>query len=97
MLLVGMVVLLISFLYPTETEHHQWTNLCRSFRNWGTAKRNQEEQLWGYLECAEGARLFHPASAKWAVSVVGGVTRAGLVNDIAKIFVRLSGDNLFIV
>lgn len=29
--------------------------------------------------------------------VVGGITNAGLVDEVAKIFVRLSGDNLFVV
>lgn len=29
--------------------------------------------------------------------VIGGITRAGLVDEVAKLFVRLSGDNLFVV
>ncbi|NLV92253.1 MAG: arsenic transporter [Firmicutes bacterium] len=98
MLLVGMVVLLIlaSFIpqKPSITNGLICVGLFAIGVLRSAIRKNNFGVIWNALKELD---YFTLLLLSGLFVVVGGVTRAGLVNDIAKIFVRLSGDNLFIV
>ncbi len=101
-LLVGMIVLLIIASFITDIPQVLKDNLngiiCVSLFVIGMIRnyiKTDDSHIFGkYLKEIDYFTILLLAGL---FVVIGGITEAGVVKDISKIFVRLSGDNLFVI
>jgi len=97
-LLVGMVVLLIIASFLPNMPSTINGIICMSLFAIGLLKSLLETKDFGVVTAAfKEIDYFTILLLAGLFVVIGGITEAGVVTDISKIFVNLSGDNLFVI
>ena len=97
-LLVGMVVLLIIASFLPNMPSTINGIICMSLFAIGLLKSLLETKDFGVVTAAfKEIDYFTILLLAGLFVVIGGITEAGIVTEISKIFVKLSGDNLFLI
>lgn len=97
-LLVGMVVLLIIASFLPNMPRSINGIICMTLFIIGLLRSLLKTKDFGVVSRALGEiDYFTILLLAGLFIVVGGITEAGVVEDISKIFVNLSGDNLFVI
>lgn len=97
-LLVGMIVLLILASFIPNKPSITNGLICVGLFIIGLLRSAVKNRNFGVIRSAlKEIDYFTLLLLGGLFIVVGSITRAGLVDDIAKVFVRLSGDNLFVI
>lgn len=97
-LLIGIVVLLISASFIENKPAITNGLICMTLFIMGLVKELRRVQNFAVIKHAfKDLDYTTIALLAGLFLVVGGITEAGLVQDIGKIFVNVSGDNLFLI